>query len=165
MHIPLGKGCFNVRVTKEDPIPYMAKIKLAYIPVQSWIIYPNVDRLPKGICTYTHSYYISCSCVGLSSDLKKSTVVDESLSVSINPMFCYENTFNYSMESQQNEKSTQIRFICNVHKTGCYTYRLLGATSFRSIQKHPSYKIILGSITPRRFSRSVILYPIYEHKR
>ena len=51
----------------------------------------------KGMCTYAHSYYISCSYVGLSSDLKRSTVADESLSVSINPMFCYENTFNYSI--------------------------------------------------------------------
>ena len=33
--------------------------------------------------------------------------MNESLSVSINPMFCYKNTFNYSIESQQNEKSTQ----------------------------------------------------------
>ena len=48
--------------------------------------------------TYAHSNYISCSYVGLSSDLKKSTVVDENLSVSINPNFCYENTFNYSMK-------------------------------------------------------------------
>ena len=62
---------------------------------------------PKGMHIYAYSYYISCSYVGLSSDLKKSTVVDESLSVSINPMFCYKNSFNYSMESQQNEKSTQ----------------------------------------------------------
>ena len=38
---------------------------------------------PKSMCTYAHSYYIHCSYVGLSSDLKKSTVVDESLSVSI----------------------------------------------------------------------------------
>ena len=37
-------------------------------------------------------------CPWLSSELKKSTVVDESLSVLINPMFCYENTFNYSRE-------------------------------------------------------------------
>ena len=44
MCIPLRKGCFKVRGTKEDPIPYMTKIKLTYIPVQSWIIYPNVDR-------------------------------------------------------------------------------------------------------------------------
>ena len=34
--------------------------------------------------------------------------MDESLTASINPMFCNENTFNYSMESQQNEKSTQV---------------------------------------------------------
>ena len=57
------------------------------------------------MCTYAHSYYISCSYVGLPSDLKKSVVLKESLSVSINSMFCYENTFNYS---QQNEKSTQV---------------------------------------------------------
>ena len=37
---------------------------------------------PKGMCIYTHSYYISCSYVGLSLELKKFTVVDESLSVS-----------------------------------------------------------------------------------
>ena len=61
---------------------------------------------PKGMCTYTHSYYIGCSYVGLPSDLQKSTVVDESLSV-FKLMFCYENTFNYYMESQQNEKCTQ----------------------------------------------------------
>ena len=29
--------------TKEDPIPYMTKIKLTYNSVQSWIIYPYVD--------------------------------------------------------------------------------------------------------------------------
>ena len=53
---------------------------------------------PKGMCTYAHSYYTSCSYVGLSSDLKKSTGVDESLSVSINQMFCYENILNYSIK-------------------------------------------------------------------
>ena len=47
----------------------------------------------KGMYTYAHSYYINCSYVGLSSDLKKSTVVDESLSV-FKPMICYENTLN-----------------------------------------------------------------------
>ena len=36
-----------------------------------------------------------------------SIVVDESLPV-FKPMFCYENTFNYYVESQQNEKSTQV---------------------------------------------------------
>ena len=36
---------------------------------------------PKGMHIYAHSYYISCSHVGLSSDLKKSTVVDEILPV------------------------------------------------------------------------------------
>ena len=46
--------------------------------------------------TYAHSYYISCSQVGLSSDLKKPKVVDESLSV-FKPMCCYENTINYSI--------------------------------------------------------------------
>ena len=45
--------------------------------------------------------------MGLSPDLKKSTVVDKSLSV-FKPMFCYENAFNYYMESQHNEKSTQV---------------------------------------------------------
>ena len=59
---------------------------------------------------YAHRYYISCGYVGLSSDLKKFTVVDESLFVSINPMFCYENTFKYSMKCQQNEKLTQILY-------------------------------------------------------
>ena len=52
--------------------------------------------IPEGMCTYGHSYYISCSYVGLSSGLKKPIVIDESLSASINPMFCYDNTFNYS---------------------------------------------------------------------
>ena len=42
---PLGKDCFKVKGTKEDPIPYMTKIKLTYIPFQRWIIYPYVDRL------------------------------------------------------------------------------------------------------------------------
>ena len=41
MHIPLGKGCFKVRGTKEDPIPCVTKIKLAYISVQSWIVQPQ----------------------------------------------------------------------------------------------------------------------------
>ena len=46
MHIPLRKGCFKVRGTQEDPIPYMSQIKLTCVPVQSWIVYPNADRLP-----------------------------------------------------------------------------------------------------------------------
>ena len=37
-----------------------------------------------------------------------STVLDENLLVSINPIFSYENTFKYSTESQQNEKSAQV---------------------------------------------------------
>ena len=36
--------------------------------------------------------------LGLSSDLKMSTVEDESLSVSICQMFCYENAFNYYID-------------------------------------------------------------------
>ena len=59
------------------------------------------------MCTCAHSYHISCSYVGLSWDLKKSIVVDESLSV-FKPMFCFGKYFNYYMESQQNEKSTQV---------------------------------------------------------
>ena len=38
--------------------------------------------------------------------------------------------------------------------TGHDMFRLWGATNFRSIQKHPSYKIILGSIPHRRFKAS-----------
>ena len=43
---------------------------------------------------YAHSYYIGCSSVGLSSHLKKSPVVDESLSV-FKPMFCFGEYFDY----------------------------------------------------------------------
>ena len=45
----------------------------------------------RGMCTYAHSYYISCSYAGLSSDLKKSTVVDESFLFS-NQCSVLENT-------------------------------------------------------------------------
>ena len=34
-----------VRDTKEDPIPYMTKIKLTYVTVKSWIIYPYEDLI------------------------------------------------------------------------------------------------------------------------
>ena len=43
----------------------------------------------------------------MSSDLNESTEVDESFSV-FKPMFCFGEYFNYYMESQQNEKSTQV---------------------------------------------------------
>ena len=41
--------------------------------------------------------------------------------VSINPMFCYEHTFNYSVESQQNEKSTQLIVLSSHYPFGWYT--------------------------------------------
>ena len=47
------------------------------------------------MCTYAHSYYISCSYAGLSSEVKMSTVVDESLSV-FKPMSCFGENFNYN---------------------------------------------------------------------
>ena len=55
MHIPSGKGCFKVRGTKEDPIPYMTKIKHIYIPVQSWINSLSITVYQKP--THTDQYW------------------------------------------------------------------------------------------------------------
>ena len=51
-------------------------------------------------------------------------------------------------------KYRNIRCICNAHKTGSYTLRLWRTTNFRGIQKHTSYKIILGIISYRWFKAS-----------
>ena len=45
LQIPLWNGYFKVKCTKEDPILYMTKLELAYIPVKCWVIDPDVNRL------------------------------------------------------------------------------------------------------------------------
>ena len=42
--IPLWKGYFKIRGAKEDPIPYVIKMELTYIPVKCGIINPDVNR-------------------------------------------------------------------------------------------------------------------------
>ena len=44
LHIPLWKGCFKFRGTKEDPISYMTELELTYIPINCGIIDPYVNR-------------------------------------------------------------------------------------------------------------------------
>ena len=51
-------------------------------------------------------------------------------------------------------KQKNNRFICNMHKTSSYTFRLWGTTTLRSIQKHTPYRIILGTISYRWFKAS-----------
>ena len=41
--IPLWNGYFEIRGTKEDPIPYVIKLELTYIPVKCGIINPDVN--------------------------------------------------------------------------------------------------------------------------
>ena len=36
MHIALEKGCFKVRGTKEDPMPYITEIKPTYAGQCEW---------------------------------------------------------------------------------------------------------------------------------
>ena len=38
--IPFWNGYINVGGTKEDPIPYVTKLELAYISIQGGIVYP-----------------------------------------------------------------------------------------------------------------------------
>ena len=46
LHISFWNGYFNVRGTKEDPIPNMIKLELTYIFTdQDGIAYPYVDWL------------------------------------------------------------------------------------------------------------------------
>ena len=71
--------------------------------------------------TYAHSYYLSSSYDELSSDLKKSTVVDDSLSV-FKLMFCFGEYFNYYMESEQNEKSAHCIIIIYTTSTAYMRY-------------------------------------------
>ena len=86
----------------------IGKLNLSHIWIGSFLVPLTLKQpFPKGMCTYAHSYSICYSYVWLSSNLKKSTVVDLSLSV-FKPMFCFGEYFNYYKESQQNEKSTQV---------------------------------------------------------
>ena len=41
--IPLWKGYFKIRGTKEDPIPYVIKMKFTYVPDKCGIIDPDVN--------------------------------------------------------------------------------------------------------------------------
>ena len=43
LHIPLWNGYFKIGCTKEDPIPYVIKMELTYIPVKCGIIDPDVN--------------------------------------------------------------------------------------------------------------------------
>ena len=56
---------------------------------------------------------------------------------------------NYTLMKIENT-----RWICYMHKTGSYTFRLWRTTKFRGIQKHTSYKIILGIISYGWFKTS-----------
>ena len=51
-------------------------------------------------------------------------------------------------------KFRNIKFLCHTHKAGSNISRLWGITALRSFQKYPSIKIILGSLSYRRFKTS-----------
>ena len=46
--IPIGRVYFKVRGVKKDSVPDMIKVKLTYVPIKSWIIYPDVDTFFYG---------------------------------------------------------------------------------------------------------------------
>ena len=43
LHITLWNGYFKIRGTKKDPIPYVIKLELTYIPVKCGIIDHDVN--------------------------------------------------------------------------------------------------------------------------
>ena len=43
MHIPLGRVYFKARGVKKDSVPDMIKMELTNIPIESGIVYPDVD--------------------------------------------------------------------------------------------------------------------------
>ena len=48
LYITFWNGYFNIRGTKEDPIPYITNLELTYISVQGGTVYPyeSCDVLP-----------------------------------------------------------------------------------------------------------------------
>ena len=43
LHISLWNGYFKIGGTKEDPIPYVIKMAITYIPLKCGIIDPDVN--------------------------------------------------------------------------------------------------------------------------
>ena len=43
MCLPFGRVYFKTRGVKKDPVPDMIKIKLTYVSIKIWIVYPDVD--------------------------------------------------------------------------------------------------------------------------
>ena len=48
MHIHLGRAYFKARGIKKDSVPDMIEIELTNIPVESGIVYPDVDGFLYG---------------------------------------------------------------------------------------------------------------------
>ena len=42
MHLPFGRVYFKARGVK-DSVPDMFNVKLTYVPIKNWIVYPDVD--------------------------------------------------------------------------------------------------------------------------
>ena len=79
----LIKETIYIRVNNPTLNRNIGKFNLIHIWNRSSLVPLTLKQpFPNAMCTYANSYYISCSYVGLSSDLKTSTVVDESLPVS-----------------------------------------------------------------------------------
>ena len=58
--IPLWNGYFKIGGTKDDPIPYVIKLELTYIPVKHGIIDLDVNWFTVNSSALVAAYYPTC---------------------------------------------------------------------------------------------------------
>ena len=44
MCLPFGRVYFKAGGVKKDSVLDMIKVKMTYVPIKSWIVYPDVNR-------------------------------------------------------------------------------------------------------------------------